>query len=84
MRCTAVLNGLGVEADQSTRVRQAARAVESARANVQRGGGGSGAAAGERRLAIDAPTVARSHPEKLPTTARSSMQGSSISLKEIR
>jgi hypothetical protein len=54
-----ILNGLGVESDQSTRLRRAARAVESARP------GGLPASVeeevalppAERRLAIDAPTV---------------------------
>ena len=59
VRYHMILNGLGVEADQSTRVRQAARAVESARADGLPASVEEEAALppGERRLAIDAPTV---------------------------
>jgi energy-coupling factor transporter ATP-binding protein EcfA2 len=61
VRYHMILNGLGVESDQSTRLRQAARAVESARQ------GGLPTTVeeevalppGERRLAIDAPTVSQ-------------------------
>jgi hypothetical protein len=61
VRYHMILNGLGVEAEQSTRLRQAARAVESAR----QGGLPTGVEEevalppGERRLAIDAPTVSQ-------------------------
>jgi hypothetical protein len=62
VRYHMILDGLGVESEQSVRLREAARAVESARA------GGLPASAeeqeeeaalppAERRLAIDAPTV---------------------------
>ena len=59
VRYHMILNGLGVESDQSTRVRQAARAVESARADGLPASVEEEAALppGERRLAIDAPTV---------------------------
>ena len=62
MRYHMILNGLGVEPDQSARLRQAARAVEEARA------GGLPAASveeevalppAEQRLAIDPPTVSQ-------------------------
>jgi hypothetical protein len=61
MRYHMILNGLGVDADQSVRLRQTARAVESARA------GGLPTSVEEetalppaaRRLAIDAPTVSQ-------------------------
>jgi hypothetical protein len=61
VRYHMILNGLGVESDQSTRLRQAARAVESAR----QGGLPTSAEEevalppGERRLAIDAPKVSQ-------------------------
>jgi hypothetical protein len=59
LRYHMILNGLGVESDQSSRLRRAARAVESARP------GGLPTSVeeevalppAERRLAIDAPTV---------------------------
>ena len=62
VRYHMILNGLGVESDQSRRLRQAARAVEEARA------GGLPASveeeevalpAAEQRLAIDPPTVSQ-------------------------
>jgi hypothetical protein len=60
LRYHKILDGLGVESDQSARLREAARAVESAR----KGGLPASAAEeemallpGERRLAIDPPTV---------------------------
>jgi Dynamin family len=61
VRYHMILNGLGVESEESTRLRQAARAVESAR----QGGLPTGVEEevalppGERRLAIDAPTVSQ-------------------------
>jgi hypothetical protein len=61
VRYHMILNGLGVESEQSTRLRQAARAVESARQGGLPTGGGEEVALppGERRLAIDAPTVSQ-------------------------
>ena len=78
-----ILNGLAVELDQSTRVRQAAQAVESARADGLPVSVEEEAALppGQRRLAIDAPTVSQIPSRKLPMTARSSTRSSSISLE---
>ena len=59
LRYHLILNGLGVESDQAERLRQAARAVESARAAGLPTSVAEDAALppAERRLAIDAPTV---------------------------
>jgi hypothetical protein len=61
VRYHMILNGLAVEPDQSTRVRQAAQAVESARADGLPASVEEEAALppGQRRLAIDAPTVSQ-------------------------
>ena len=61
LRYHMILNGLGVESDQSARLRQAARAVESARAAGLPTSVEEEAALppAERRLAIDAPTVSQ-------------------------
>ena len=61
VRYHMILNGLGVESAQSTRLRQAARAVESARPGGLPTGVEEEVALppSERRLAIDAPTVSQ-------------------------
>jgi hypothetical protein len=61
VRYHMILNGLGVESDESTRLRQAARAVESARQGGLPTSTEEEVALppGERRLAIDAPTVSQ-------------------------
>jgi hypothetical protein len=61
VRYHMILNGLGVESDQATRLRRAARAVESARqgglpSSVQEE---TALPSGGLRLAIDAPTVSQ-------------------------
>jgi hypothetical protein len=62
VRYHMILNDLGVESAQSARLRQASRAVESARvgglpASVEDGEEEPALPPGERRLAIDPPTV---------------------------
>jgi hypothetical protein len=55
-----ILDGLGVESDQPARLREVARAVESAREGGLPASAAEEEAAllpGERRLAIDPPTV---------------------------
>jgi hypothetical protein len=61
LRYHMILNGLGVESDQSVRLRQAARVVESAHAAGLPTSAAEDAALppAERRLAIDAPTVSQ-------------------------
>jgi Dynamin family len=61
VRYHKVLDGLAVESDQSEGLRAAARAVESARDGGLPASGAHEAALppGERRLAIDAPTVSQ-------------------------
>jgi hypothetical protein len=64
-----ILNGLGVESGQATRLRQAARAVEEARAGGLPVSGEEEEVAlppAEQRLAIDPPTVSQ-----IPTGAAS-------------
>jgi hypothetical protein len=60
VRYHMILNELGLEADQSIRLRQAARAVESARAGLPASVEEEVALPpGARRLAIDAPAVSQ-------------------------
>jgi hypothetical protein len=61
VRYHMILNGLGVESDQSTRLRQTARAVEEARVGGLPSGVEEEVALppAEQRLAIDPPTVSQ-------------------------
>jgi hypothetical protein len=61
VRYHMILNGLGVDSDQSTRLRHAAQTLESARAGGLPISVKDEAALppGERRLAIDAPSVSQ-------------------------
>jgi hypothetical protein len=60
VRYHMILDGLGVDSDQPARLREAARAVEAAREGGLPASAAKEEAAllpGERRLAIDPPTV---------------------------